>query len=146
MKSFAKCRCQLYLPSAWGGTGNPLKGREARANRKYPDYRNKWENILCANLSCVRVMCHECHQGRAGDNMLHHGYHHQVTNMGDRIEIWETKGKNLCILSPKVLSGNNRSSVLVLARWQLVCVSGGDREPCHIISLSDNHTQGQLSS
>ena len=31
------------------------KERKWMANRKYPDYRNKWENILYADLSCV--MC-----------------------------------------------------------------------------------------
>ena len=64
--------------------------------------------------------------------MLHHGYHHQVTNMGDGIEIRDTKDKlsKMYFLQTKVLSGNNRSSVLVLAllaQWQLVYVSGGDR-------------------
>ena len=36
------------------GPGNTRsKERKWGANRKYPDYRNKWENILCADLSCV---------------------------------------------------------------------------------------------
>ena len=68
--------------------------------------------------------------------MLHHGYHHQVTNIGDGIEIRDTKDKLSEMYFLQVLSSNNRSSVLVLARWQLVCVSGGDREPCpHYLTI-----------
>ena len=44
-------RIELICVSASGNAR--WKERKWRANRKYPDYRNKWENILCSDLSLV---------------------------------------------------------------------------------------------
>ena len=65
--------------------------------------RGQTENIRIIEISGKIFCVPTCHvsvscvmnviRPSSGDNMLHHGYHHQVTNMGDGIEIRDTKDK-----------------------------------------------------